>query len=84
MPARCAITGKECINTIVTAVPFFENYPDSRQGGMGDAGIAVAGDAIIGCQFFLWYFADKTNLFLLRIHHGLRTHWGLPMCTWPM
>ena len=38
-------TGNECINTIVTAVPFLRITPDSRPGGMGDAGIAVEGGA---------------------------------------
>ncbi len=40
-----ALTGRECINTIVTAVPFLRITPDSRSGGMGDAGIAVESDA---------------------------------------
>ncbi len=39
------ITGNECINTIVTAVPFLRITPDSRAGGMGDAGIATDADA---------------------------------------
>ncbi|MDZ4710295.1 MAG: type IX secretion system outer membrane channel protein PorV [Saprospiraceae bacterium] len=39
------LTGNECINTIVTAVPFLRITPDSRAGGMGDAGIAVESDA---------------------------------------
>ncbi len=39
------ISGNDCVNTIVTAVPFLRITPDSRAGGMGDAGIAVPGDA---------------------------------------
>ncbi|MEP7266040.1 MAG: type IX secretion system outer membrane channel protein PorV [Saprospiraceae bacterium] len=42
---RDAITGNPCINTIVTAVPFLRITPDSRAGGMGDAGIAINSDA---------------------------------------
>ncbi len=45
---KCMIdqaTGNKCINTIVTAVPFLRITPDSRPGGMGDAGIAVEGGA---------------------------------------
>lgn len=33
------------LNTITTAVPFLLISPDSRSGGMGDAGVALAGDA---------------------------------------
>ena len=43
-----AISGQECddqINTITTAVPFLMISPDSRAGGMGDAGVAVSPDA---------------------------------------
>lgn len=59
---RDAITGKECINTIVTAVPFLRITPDSRQGGMGDAGIAVAGDAgSLAVNSSLLAFADKNK-----------------------
>lgn len=39
------ITGNKCVNTIVTAVPFLRITPDSRAGGMGDAGIAIEGGA---------------------------------------
>jgi hypothetical protein len=40
--------GQQCndqINTITTAVPFLMISPDSRAGGMGDAGVAVSPDA---------------------------------------
>jgi Type IX secretion system protein PorV len=37
--------GRPCRNTIQTAVPFMRITPDARSGGMGDAGIAVEGDA---------------------------------------
>lgn len=33
------------INTITTAVPFLSIAPDSRSGGIGDAGVALSGDA---------------------------------------
>jgi hypothetical protein len=33
------------MNTITTAVPFMAITPDSRAGGMGDAGTALSGDA---------------------------------------
>ncbi len=38
-------TGNECVNTVITAVPFLRITPDSRSGAMGDAGIAMTGDA---------------------------------------
>ncbi len=40
--------GQQCgdqLNTITTAVPFLIISPDSRAGGMGDAGVAVSADA---------------------------------------
>ncbi len=39
------LAGNECANTVVTAVPFLRITPDSRSGGMGDAGIAIEADA---------------------------------------
>ncbi|NNE56012.1 MAG: PorV/PorQ family protein, partial [Flavobacteriales bacterium] len=33
------------LNTITTAVPFLMIAPDSRSGGIGDAGVALTGDA---------------------------------------
>lgn len=42
-----AIGGQECgdqLNTITTAVPFLMIGPDSRAGGMGDAGVAISPD----------------------------------------
>lgn len=43
------LTGQDCnkgvLNTITTAVPFLLISPDSRAGGMGDAGVAVSADA---------------------------------------
>ena len=33
------------LNTITTAVPFLMIAPDSRSGGMGDAGVAISADA---------------------------------------
>lgn len=47
---RCLteLSGQECgqrLNTITTAVPFLNIGPDSRSGGMGDAGVALPADA---------------------------------------
>ena len=42
-----AIAGQDCgdrLNTITTAVPFLMIGPDSRAGGMGDAGVAISPD----------------------------------------
>src|SRR6267143_408043 len=36
---------EKTINTITTAVPFLMIAPDSRAGGMGDAGVASSPDA---------------------------------------
>lgn len=33
------------LNTITTAVPFLMIAPDSRSGGLGDAGVALSADA---------------------------------------
>ncbi len=38
-------TGKPCVNTIVTAMPFLRIVPDARSAGMGDAGITTSADA---------------------------------------
>ena len=41
-------SGQQCndqLNTITTAVPFLLISPDSRAGGMGDAGVAIRPDA---------------------------------------
>lgn len=38
-------TGEPCINTVVSAVPFLRINPDARGGAMGDAGVALSGDA---------------------------------------
>jgi len=39
------INGGECVNTIVTGVPFLRITPNARNGALGDAGIAVSPDA---------------------------------------
>lgn len=39
------LSGKDDINTITTAVPFLMIAPDSRAGGLGDAGVATSPDA---------------------------------------
>ena len=36
--------GGECVNTIITAVPFLRIAPDARSGAMGDVGIATSAD----------------------------------------
>lgn len=35
---------EDILNTVTTAVPFLRVIPDSRSGGMGDAGIAISPD----------------------------------------
>ena len=40
-----SINGGDCVNTIVTAVPFLRIVADARSGAMGDAGIAISPDA---------------------------------------
>ncbi len=37
--------GSNCVNTIVSAVPFLRIVPDARSGAMGDVGIALSPDA---------------------------------------
>ena len=37
--------GRECINAVLTAVPFLRITPDARSGAMGDVGIAISADA---------------------------------------
>jgi len=39
------LLGQTSVNTITTAVPFLLIAPDSRGGGMGDAGVATSPDA---------------------------------------
>ena len=34
--------GSECINTILTAVPFLRIVSDARSGAMGDVGIGIS------------------------------------------
>lgn len=40
-----SLSGGDCINTIVTAVPFLRIVSDARSGAMGDVGIALSPDA---------------------------------------
>jgi len=37
--------GADCVNSIITAVPFLRIVPDARSGAMGDVGIAISPDA---------------------------------------
>lgn len=39
------VDGSECINTILTAVPFLRIVADARSGAMGDVGIGISPDA---------------------------------------
>ncbi len=71
-----AIYGQECgerLNTITTAVPFLMIGPDSRSGGMGDAGVALPADA----NALHWNpsklaFAENESEFRLSISPWLR------------
>ena len=38
-------TGGDCVNTILTAVPFLRIVSDARSGAMGDVGIGISADA---------------------------------------
>lgn len=45
-PTASGVTDDDLqLNTITTALPFMSITPDSRAGGMGDAGTALSGDA---------------------------------------
>ena len=39
------VDGNDCINTILTGVPFLRIVSDARSGAMGDVGIAISPDA---------------------------------------
>ncbi len=39
------VDGNDCINTILTAVPFLRIVSDARSGAMGDVGLAISPDA---------------------------------------
>ena len=45
LKAQGPVTGSEGSKTITTAVPFLSIGPDSRHGGMGEVGVAIADDA---------------------------------------
>ncbi len=65
--------GRAGLNTITTAVPFLIIAPDSRAGGMGDAGVATSPDA----NSIHWNpaklgFADKSMGFSLSYVPWLR------------
>lgn len=38
------LSGRPCVNTIATAVPFLRIVSDARSGGMGDVGIGISTD----------------------------------------
>lgn len=69
---RNQITGG--INTITTAVPFLLITPDSRAGGMGDAGVATSADAnSIHWNASKLAFVDKKIGFAVSYVPWLRT-----------
>jgi len=39
------VNGQDCVNSIITAVPFLRIIPDARSGAMGDVGIGLSPDA---------------------------------------
>lgn len=45
LQAQGTTTGQQGTKTITTAVPFLMVAPDSRSGGIGEAGVAIADDA---------------------------------------
>lgn len=62
------------INTITTAVPFLLITPDSRAGGMGDAGVATSADAnSIHWNASKLAFVDKKMGFAVSYTPWLRT-----------
>ena len=70
------IYGQECgerLNTITTAVPFLMIGPDSRSGGMGDAGVALPADAnAIHWNPSKLAFAENESEFRLSVSPWLR------------
>ncbi len=68
--------GQECgerLNTITTAVPFLMIGPDSRSGGMGDAGVALPADAnAIHWNPSKLAFAENESEFRLSVSPWLR------------
>lgn len=42
---RYRLDGTDCLNSIITAVPFLRVVSDARSGAMGNAGIAISADA---------------------------------------
>ncbi len=70
------LTGQACdkvLNTITTAVPFLIIGPDSRSGGMGDAGVALPADAnSIHWNPSKLAFAENESEFRLSVSPWLR------------
>jgi len=70
------LTGQACdqvLNTITTAVPFLIIGPDSRSGGMGDAGVALPADAnAIHWNPSKLVFAEDESQFRLSVSPWLR------------
>ncbi len=70
-----ALSGSDCdrLNTITTAVPFLLIGPDSRSGGMGDAGVALPADAdAIHWNPSKLVFAENKSEFRLSVSPWLR------------
>lgn len=70
------LSGQECgkrLNTITTAVPFLMIGPDSRSGGMGDAGVALPADAnAIHWNPSKLVFAENEGEFRISVSPWLR------------
>lgn len=67
MVAQSGVTQNDLqLNTITTALPFMAITPDSRAGGMGDAGTALSGDAnsIYWNTSLLNFAKDKSEISL--------------------
>lgn len=53
------LNGRDCINNLITAVPFLKQNPDARTGGMGDAGLALEGTGALYNNASLLAFSNK-------------------------
>ena len=52
-PTASGVTDDDLqLNTITTALPFMSITPDSRAGGMGDAGTALSGGIVVHIPHF--------------------------------
>ena len=53
------LSGRGCINSLITAVPFLKQNPDARSGGMGDVGLALEGTGALYNNASLLAFSNK-------------------------